>query len=186
MNSDIDERRPGIYVHVPFCSSICPYCDFFVRKDRGRDKARFLASLLDEIRLLADEKTTYDTIYFGGGTPSQLTAEELATILSALEVSFRLAPIRKLYLEVNPEDVTAERCLEWCDLGVSTLSLGVQSFDDKELRFLGRKHDGEQARRAVQIARDAPFETVSIDLIYGLPDSDLEGWRRTMDVAASQ
>ena len=181
-------RPPGLYLHVPFCATVCPYCDFAVCVGDGDRRERFVRSLIAEARLwsenLPEELSGFETIYFGGGTPSLLEAEQLETVLDALRAALHLVDAPSIFLEANPEDVTEARLREWAALGVRTLSLGVQSFDDDELEFLGRAHRAAQARRSVEVALDAGFQTVSIDLIYGLPDQSASSWRLNLETAA--
>ena len=126
----------------------------------------------------------FDTVYFGGGTPSQLLPEELARVLDACRAQLPfVTPAPWVFLEANPEDATAEACAAWRRLGVRTLSLGVQSFSDETLRFLGRHHSGRQARAVVETALAAGFDTVSLDLIFGLPGQTAEDWRRELATA---
>jgi oxygen-independent coproporphyrinogen-3 oxidase len=125
-------------------------------------------------------------VYFGGGTPSQLAPEDLAGVLDACRAQLAFARPRPwIFLEANPEDVTPEACAAWRGLGVRTLSLGVQSFSDEALRFLGRRHTGREARTAVETALAAGFETVSIDLIFGRPGQTSEDWRLDLATAVS-
>ncbi len=126
-----------------------------------------------------------DTIYFGGGTPSALSPEQLARIVEATKTSLPVREDAWIFLEANPEDVTPESVRAWRSLGVRTLSLGIQSFDAEALRFLGRRHTPAEARRSVEIAREAGFDTVSIDLMYGLPGQPPEVWRRTLEEAVA-
>lgn len=129
-----------------------------------------------------------DTVYFGGGTPSALSPEQLGWILSTAKASLPVAQDPWIFLEANPEDVTPESVRAWRhigDIGVRTLSLGIQSFDASALAFLGRRHSPEQAMRSVEIARAAGFHTVALDLIYGLPGQTAEDWRRTLETAVS-
>ena len=173
----------GLYLHVPFCARVCPYCDFAVRTgDRAR-RARYVDRLLAEIELYADYPVRFDTIYFGGGTPSSLAPEELARILEAVRGRLSCAERTWVFLEANPEDVSRESVGAFRQLGVDTLSLGVQSLDPAGLAFLGRRHDVADARRSVELAREAGFLTVSIDLIYGLPGQRPEDWRAEIDRA---
>jgi oxygen-independent coproporphyrinogen-3 oxidase len=131
-----------------------------------------------------EDPRPFDTVYFGGGTPSQLPPEDLARVLDACRAHLALrAPW--VFLEANPEDVTPEACAAWRGLGVRTLSLGVQSFSDEALRFLGRRHDARQARAAVETAQAAGFDTVSADLIFGLPGQTSEAWRSALATAVS-
>lgn len=185
---------PGLYLHVPFCSAVCPYCDFAVTVGGEVARERYRRALLGEIGLAAAAGgaawgRAADTVYFGGGTPSALPAETLAEILAAL--GDRLAVPRagpaaaRVFFEANPEDVTEEAAAAWRRLGVATLSLGVQSFDPGALAFLGRRHDRTGARRAVEAAREAGFATVSLDLIYGWPGQTAERWRRDLETAVA-
>ncbi|HVS03903.1 MAG TPA: radical SAM family heme chaperone HemW [Thermoanaerobaculia bacterium] len=176
--------RPGLYVHVPFCSAICPYCDFSVLPGDPARKGRFVADLIAEARLWEgawDEP--FDTLYLGGGTPSSLAPEQLARILEALRHYLPIAASCRLSMEANPEDVDAAAVAAWRALGVHTLSLGVQSFDAAALRFLGRRHTPAQSRRSVELAREAGFPVVSLDLIYALPGQSQEDWRRQLAAA---
>jgi len=162
--------RPGLYLHVPFCSAICPYCDFAVLTGGPRRRAEFVDSLAAEIAAWSAEAErwrTIDTVYFGGGTPSALEPEQLASILAAARAALPVARDAWIALEANPEDVTAESVERWRDLGIAMLSLGIQSFDADTLRFLGRRHTPAQARQAVELALGAEFPVLSIDLIYG-------------------
>jgi oxygen-independent coproporphyrinogen-3 oxidase len=178
-----DRLLAGLYLHVPFCARICPYCDFAVRTgDRSR-RRRFVDHLLAEIELYADFSLCFDTVYFGGGTPSLLGMEDLERILDRVRRHLRLADRTWVFLEANPEDVTADAATSWRRMGVDTLSLGVQSLDPAGLSFLGRSHGVDDARDAVALARAAGFHTVSIDLIYGLPGQEAAGWRRELDRA---
>jgi len=179
---------PGLYLHVPFCSAICPYCDFSVLKAGRPARKRFVEHLIAEAPLAARawvEARPFDTVYFGGGTPSQLPPEDLERVIAACREHLRVAPDAWVFLEVNPEDVTPDACAAWRSLGVRTLSLGVQSFSDDALRFLGRRHRAEQARAAVETALAAGFHTVSVDLIFGLPGQSPEAWQRELATAAA-
>jgi len=178
---------PGLYLHVPFCSAVCPYCDFSVLKAGVPARRRFVEHLIAEVALAAREwrdPRPFDTVYFGGGTPSRLPAEDLERVLVACRAHLSFAT-PWIFLEANPEDVTADACATWRDLGVRTLSLGVQSFSDEALRFLGRRHRAEQARAAVEAAQAAGFDTVSVDLIFGLPGQTAEAWRRELAAAVA-
>ena len=126
-----------------------------------------------------------DTVYFGGGTPSALSPEQLGWIVSTAKASLQVAPDPWIFLEANPEDVNPESVRAWRDLGVRTLSLGIQSFDSNALAFLGRRHSPEQAMRSVATGREAGFHTVALDLIFGLPGQTATDWRRTLETAVS-
>lgn len=178
----------GLYLHVPFCSAICPYCDFAVLVGGAARRAAFVGALQDEAAMAAGGGGVagpFDTVYLGGGTPSLLGTEQLATVLDAVRAALPVGDQARLFLEANPEDVDRRRLAAWRRLGVATLSLGVQAFDDQALRFLGRRHDAAAARRAVGEALEAGFDTVSVDLIYGLPEQTPAAWRRTLEVAVA-
>ncbi len=182
-------RAPGLYLHIPFCSAVCPYCDFSVLRAGVPARKRFVEHLVAEVALAARDwrdPRPFDTVYFGGGTPSLLPAEDLERVLGACRSHLALAtPAPWIFLEANPEDVTPDACAAWRELGVRTLSLGVQSFSDEALRFLGRRHSAAQARAAVETAQAAGFDTVSVDLIFGLPDQTAEAWRRELAAAVA-
>lgn len=168
-------QLPGLYVHVPFCSAVCPYCDFAVARAGAGDRARYVELLLREADLWSDEwmrlvgAEPFDTLYLGGGTPSILAPEQLDRLVDGLRERLPAPAGTWLSLEANPEDVTPERLDHLRRLGVRTLSLGVQSFDRSALKLLGRRHSPEQAERAVELALAAGFHSVSVDLIFGLP-----------------
>lgn len=181
--------NPGLYLHIPFCSAICPYCDFSVMPAASPARPRFASRLVAEVSLAAPawrDPRPFDTVYFGGGTPSQLPPEDLARVLDACGMHLPFAtPAPWVFLEANPEDVTPEACAAWRGFGVRTLSLGVQSFSDEALRFLGRRHTGRQARAAVETALAAGFDTVSVDLIFGLRGQTAEDWQLELTTAVS-
>src|SRR5215210_206422 len=146
-------------------------------------RARFVEHLLAEIRMWGADRDLFlgiDTIYFGGGTPSALTPDQIALILQAARENLSIRDDAWIFFEANPEDVTPESARAWRDLGVRMLSLGIQSFDAEALRFLGRRHTPDEARQSVEIARAAGFDIVSIDLIYGLAEQPTETFHRTL------
>ena len=172
----------GLYVHIPFCSAVCPYCDFAVQTGSAAQRAALVSLLRAESALWSAWERPFDTVYFGGGTPSLLDAGQLDRVLAAVRAELPIRSDAQLFLEANPEDVTPERIGEWRSLGVSFLSLGVQSFHDGELRALGRRHDGRGARNAVKACLEGGFETVSVDLMFGLPDQDLAAWSENLEI----
>ena len=173
----------GLYVHVPFCSAVCPYCDFAVRTGRPAARAAFVDALIAEVALWSDWPEPIDTVYLGGGTPSLLEREQLARVLEAVRQHLPVLGDARIFMEVNPEDVNRESTRAWRSLGVGTVSIGVQSFDDAELRFLGRRHDAGRARDAVASCLETGFATVSIDLIFGVPGQPAATLRRNLDTA---
>jgi putative oxygen-independent coproporphyrinogen III oxidase len=175
---------PGLYVHIPFCQTKCPYCDFYSVTDETLISA-YLAALDDEARLYRDQFPLFDSLFFGGGTPSLLTGPQLAGVMGRLRRHFPLAPDSEITLEANPDDVTPEKLRLWRDLGINRLSLGVQSSDDAELHFLQRRHTAGQTIAALELIRAAGFGNLGLDLMYGLPGQNLEAWRRTLETALS-
>ncbi len=180
---------PGLYLHVPFCSAICPYCDFSVLTGGEERRARFVEDLLAEIDLWSAESRErfgpFDTVYFGGGTPSTLEPRQLADVLDAVRHRLGISPNARVHLEANPEDVTPEGLDAWRELGVETLSLGIQSFQRQALELLGRRHSPTQARQSVALALEAGFPTVSLDLIYGLPGQTKDDLEHDLETAVA-
>jgi len=173
----------GLYIHVPFCTSVCPYCDFAVTIAGDERRDGYLHALEREIALAGRHGLSFDTIYFGGGTPSSLSPDQLASILDDVTRELDITSDAILHLEINPEDVNRHNTNAWKGLGFSFASLGVQSFDDEALAFLGRRHDAKKARRSVEDLVNAGFETVSVDLIFGLPDQGRSEWEHQLKTA---
>ena len=174
--------KPGLYIHVPFCRTKCPYCTFYSLSDDGQ-KGPYLRAVAREMSLYRDLFSTFDTLYVGGGTPSLLTTGEMETLLDAARRSFDVDPGAEISIEVNPADVDITWLTDLFHLGANRLTVGVQSFDDKILRFLGRRHDARQALASINEARHAGFANIGIDLIYGIPNQSIDSWRNTLDTA---
>ena len=172
----------SLYLHIPFCEKKCVYCDFYSIETLSHME-EFLAGLTVEMELYAERGagTRFDTIFFGGGTPSLLTPEQLDRILTSLHSWYAVASDAEITLETNPGTITPEKLQAFRTLGINRLSIGVQSFDERELQFLGRIHDSRQAVEAVTMARKAGFDNISIDLIYSLPGQSLEEWTSTLE-----
>ncbi|MBA2645379.1 MAG: radical SAM protein, partial [Pyrinomonadaceae bacterium] len=151
--------KAGIYIHIPFCRSRCSYCDFATGTYEGELAERYVHALTAEIAASGahEEKIEVDTIYFGGGTPSLLTPAQITRILAAMRGRFRVADEAEITLEMNPGTVTAEGLCELRRLGINRASFGAQTFDDWELRRLGRTHTAEDARRTLEHLRVAGF-----------------------------
>ncbi len=164
---------------------MCPYCDFAVQVGAPPEREAFVRDLIRETALWSDWQAPIDTIYLGGGTPSLLTADQLDRLLDAVRGNLPVRADVRIFFEANPEDVSPDAVSAWRALGVATLSLGVQSFDDRELRFLGRRHDGARGREALAQCLAAGFDTVSLDLIFGLPDQSADTLRASLDTAAA-
>lgn len=175
-----------LYLHIPFCLSKCIYCGFYSVANT-RQKAVYLDALEWEIRLrsryLAD--TPVRTLYFGGGTPSLLSGDELAGILQTLRNTFQITPDAEITLEANPEQLTPEYCRTLRDLGINRLSIGVQSFQDPVLRFMGRRHTANQALEAIRNAAAAGIGNISIDLIFGVSERSDDQWAEDVETALS-
>jgi oxygen-independent coproporphyrinogen III oxidase len=170
----------GLYLHIPFCASICSYCNF----NRGLFdpglKAAYLRALEEEIRRAGDGSAA-DTIFFGGGTPSLLEPAEVARLIDACRDAFVVAPDAEVTLETNPETVTIDRMEGFRAAGITRVSLGVQSLDDAELQRLGRTHTSARARTAVTDVRSAGFVNVSLDLMMWLPQQGMADWQATVE-----
>jgi oxygen-independent coproporphyrinogen-3 oxidase len=182
-------KRAGVYIHIPFCRSRCSYCDFATGQYESGLSERYVDALLREIstfdaaHTLSDDARRADTIYFGGGTPSLLTPAQVRRILEAVRGSFRVAPDAEVTMEMNPGTVTPDSAAQFRAAGVNRASFGLQTFDDEQLRRLGRTHTADDARRTLSTLRAAGFANVSFDLIAGLPEQTVEQWSRNMDGA---
>jgi len=176
----------GVYIHIPFCKQACTYCDFFFSTSLA-GKAAMVTAITSEIgkRYNYLEKGSLESIYFGGGTPSLLTPDELGTILNTLAIYFNWRSDAEITLEVNPDDISKERLSGWRSLGINRLSIGLQSFDDNELKWMNRAHTSGESVNSVKLAQDAGFNNITIDLIYGSKFQDLTGWEATLNKAIS-
>jgi oxygen-independent coproporphyrinogen-3 oxidase len=159
---------PGLYIHIPFCIKKCAYCAFYSLADLTLIPD-FLAALRREMSLTKNFNRDYDTVYIGGGTPSVLAAADLERLIGDIRTAFAITSDAEITLEANPGDITAGLLTTLRSAGVNRLNIGCQSFDDDTLTFLGRRHQARQAIEAIRMARDAGFENLGIDLIYGLP-----------------
>lgn len=173
-------EKPGLYVHVPFCRSKCPYCGFF-----SVPRQTLLPRWIEAIRLEAGFHRgtfgVFDSLYFGGGTPSILALDDLESLMSTLRDAFDFEEDCEITLEANPGDLTPDKANLLRSLGVNRLVVGVQSLDDRVLRFLGRRHTAREARMAMENARNAGFPALCVDLIYGLGEPELdEAWWKTL------
>ena len=176
----------GIYIHIPFCKKLCYYCDFYHVIEK-KDYSDFLTALSGESELRKDYlgKEQVSTIYFGGGTPSVLSVMEIKMILSRLRVDYDVAGDSEITIEVNPDDITPEYLKGLKESGINRISIGVQSWCDKDLKYLNRRHTGKQAEETISGALNAGFGNVTIDLIYGIPGMTTEEWAANLDKAFS-
>lgn len=171
-------HEAAFYVHFPFCRGICDYCGYAVEHVNTERMHRYVSSLVTEIqlseRLPTLQKRHFTVGHFGGGTPSLIDMRDLERIINSVRDSYNLECLRELTLEANPSSLTIETARKWLDLGFNRLSIGVQSFNSKILRNIGRRHREGEAYKAYDLARRAGFDNISIDLMYGLPGQTCE------------
>ena len=173
----------GIYSHIPFCKSKCGYCGFYSLPSL-KLKEKFLEALKKEMALRKDYLCgeAISTIYFGGGTPSLLSVAEIESLLHHINTTYPVAENPEITLEANPDSLSLEYLQALRQMGINRLSIGIQSFFDNDLQYLGRKHDSHHAQQCLDWAKLAGFENISIDLIYGLPTSNAEQWNQNLDI----
>lgn len=179
-------NNSGIYLHIPFCKSRCSYCDFATDVYRSNDAVeRYVSALCREISNshVKNQRSKVETIYFGGGTPSLLSPDQLEKILNALHESFVINENIEFTLEMNPATVTLEKLQDFKSLGVNRTSFGVQTFDDIALKLLARGHNADDARNTFELLRKAGFNNISFDLIAGLPNQTLQNWEDNLKQA---
>lgn len=173
----------GIYLHIPFCKTRCIYCDFYTATNEWQINA-FVDALKSEARLRKSEVSEpIGTIYFGGGTPSRLNKEHFKEIFDTFFYEFSINDAAEITLEANPDDLSQEYIQMLSELPFNRVSIGIQSFDDDELRFLSRRHSAQQAINAVRNCQQTGFKNISIDLMYGLPDQTMEIWQKNLQQA---
>ena len=173
----------GIYIHIPFCKTRCTYCDFYSQTDYSQ-QSDLVQAMLREL----ENRKTYlnehvETIYFGGGTPSTLSISQIETLLKTIFSIFTVEVDAEVTLEANPDDLSLEYLTELRKAGVNRLSLGVQSFDDRQLKAINRRHTAATALISIDLAHQAGFENISIDLIFGLPGQAFDSWKHQVDKA---
>lgn len=175
-----DKREnPGLYIHVPFCRTKCPYCDFYSITSPSLIPA-WREGLHREMVLYQGRFGRFDSLYLGGGTPTLLNSRELTTLTNHLFRYFIFSTDTEITIEANPEDLTPEKIALFRDLGINRLSVGAQSFDEKELRYLKRRHTARQTERALELIRSFGFSNLGIDLLYGFAGQTEDGWVKTM------
>lgn len=175
----------SLYIHVPFCIRKCPYCDFYSSTDRSLIP-QFIHALSKELRLKKGKQHHVQTVYFGGGTPSLLSIQQVALILKVVDEYFLLDNHPEISFEINPGTVDFQYLSDLRNTGVNRISIGVQSFDDEKLLFLNRIHDSQQACQAVDDVKKAGFDNISLDLIYGLPFEDRARWKKDIHKAVQK
>ena len=176
----------GLYIHIPFCRQACHYCDFHFATSLNH-KAEMLLAMEKEMERNAVffERSPLRTVYFGGGTPSVLQPKEIEMLLETAKKNFGIEPNAEITLEANPDDLTKEFCKAIREIGVNRLSIGVQSFDDNDLKWMNRVHNAPQASDALENSIAGGFENISMDLIFGIPGSDDTRWTANIEKALS-
>lgn len=174
----------GIYIHIPFCRKRCHYCDFYKTTDFGQ-KFRLVKGLITELENRSQELTADEihTVYLGGGTPSVLQVDELHDLLNTIRKNYTLNANAEITIEANPDDINEAKFKALREIGYNRISIGIQSFSDSDLKLMNRRHDSEQAVQAVEIVKNSGFKNISIDLIYGLPNQNLQEWERNVRMA---
>lgn len=179
--------RAGVYIHIPFCRARCSYCDFATGQYEGALAEAYVRAVAREVEAFdaVEAGAAVETVYFGGGTPSLLSPAQVETLLDAVGRRFRVEPGAEVTMEMNPGTLTPETLRAFRAAGVNRASFGAQTFDDQELRRLGRTHTADDTRRTLRDLRAAGFDNISFDLIAGLPNQTLEAWSRNLDEALS-
>ena len=177
-------EQAGLYIHIPFCKSKCGYCSFYSIKALNL-LPDFIDALNKEMKFYSKLFKSFDTVYFGGGTPSLLTPQQIKIILKTVNKFYRIDPHAEITIEVNPGDVSLEYFRALRSLGINRLNIGMQSFDNQLLKYLGRRHSASDALASMEAAREAGFTNIGIDLIYGLQHQNLQSWDKTLQKAIS-
>jgi len=177
----------GIYIHIPFCKQRCTYCDFHFSTTFESYREEMITAMCLELSSRAAELhlETIDSVYFGGGTPSLLKENELEQLFYAIRKHYSLNENIEITLEANPDDIKVNSLRSWKKLGFNRLSIGIQSFREKDLKWMNRAHTAEEAKNCVQLAQKEGFDALSVDLIYGLPELDMETWKNHINTVAS-
>ncbi len=175
----------SIYIHIPFCKKACHYCNFHFSTTRHQTD-EMVNAICREIVLQEDYlKKPLETIYFGGGTPSILTAEHIKKIMATIKDHYTIIACPEITIEANPDDISKEKLESWKHTGINRLSIGTQSFFDDDLQWMNRAHNSADAINSIQMAQDAGFNNITIDLIYGTPTLTDEQWMKNLDTALS-
>lgn len=176
----------GIYIHIPFCGRLCTYCDFHFSVSM-RNRPQVINAIVKEISLRKDYLGGADieTLYFGGGTPTVCEITELRQIRDAVQQHWDITGLREFTVEANPEDLSEAYLVGLKAMGVTRLSIGIQSFDDDILRLMNRRHDAQTAYESVERARRAGFDNISLDLIYGIDTMSADSWQQSVETAVS-
>ena len=182
MNSSRTNKPFGLYIHIPFCQSKCPYCDFNTYQQAESHIPKTMNAIktsLEKWSSILNYKNI-STIFFGGGTPSYINSEYIEELLNLAKTKFNLLPNAEITLETNPNDVTISKLNDYLEFGINRLSLGIQTMDNDLLKTLGRRHNAEEAKNAVILAYQAGFTNISVDLMYGLPKQSTNSLSKTL------
>ena len=180
----MNSKFPGLYIHIPFCLSKCHYCDFYSLTSISA-VPDFLDTLFKEMEMYRNRFNPFDTVYIGGGTPSLLSPQQLKDILTSVQKNFDLMADTEITVETNPADLDRSFLESMRENGINRVNIGVQSFDEKVLNFLGRRHSVKQAISAIEASRKAGFHNIGLDLIYGVPAQDIDSWLDTLKQAVT-
>jgi oxygen-independent coproporphyrinogen-3 oxidase len=171
----------GLYLHIPFCRKRCTYCDFHFSTTFENYRSSLIAALVRELILRSPESISpLQTIYFGGGTPSILTIEELGLIFEAIHYHYQVTSDCEISFEANPEDINPENLAAWKALGINRLSIGLQTFSNEDLLWMNRAHQVKDGLEGIKLAQNLGFDNISVDLIYGLPGQSLAAWEASL------
>ena len=181
MNS---EKTSGLYIHIPFCISKCHYCDFYSSTSTP-SIPDFLSALFKEMELYHNRFDVFNTLYIGGGTPSLLSPKQLKDILASMHKNFDLMADSEITVETNPAHLDQSLLESMRQMGINRINIGIQSFDDKVLAFLGRRHSAKEAVSAIKASRKAGFQNIGLDLIYGVPGQNMGSWLDTLRQAVA-
>jgi oxygen-independent coproporphyrinogen-3 oxidase len=184
INSMNPEQTPGLYIHIPFCLSKCPYCDFYSMTSLSV-LPHYLDALFKEMAMYRSDFNFFDTVYIGGGTPSLLTPQQLESMLRGIRENFGLKSNTEITIETNPADLDQPYLESLREIGANRLNIGIQSFDQEVLRFLGRRHSANHALSALEASRSAGFHNIGLDLIYGVPGQTIDSWLDTLRQAVA-
>ena len=181
---NMNSKIPGLYIHIPFCLSKCHYCDFYSLTSISA-VPDFLDALFKEMEMYRSRFNPFDTVYIGGGTPSLLGIQQLESILISVQKNFDLISTPEITVETNPADLDQSSLELMREIGINRINIGVQSFDEKVLSFLGRRHSVKKAISAVETSRKAGFCNIGLDLIYGVPEQNIDSWLDTLKQAVA-
>jgi len=179
--------KAGIYIHLPFCTTKCMYCDFYSITDSEDMIEVFVNSLVNEISYFKEKKYSYnwefDTIFFGGGTPSLISPFYINRILNELDKNYNISNVNEITMEINPGETNKENLISYKSLGINRISIGCQSFSDKLLKFLGRLHSKDDAILCYDLVRKIGYDNVNIDMIYDIPGQTIDKWVNDLNMA---